>query len=100
MRESRVRVDAKDKSKAALGTTKIIVTVVLAALTAFVFPAASNAVFAATVIPTVPPSPVQLVRVTVGVAVVPLVTATVQLDPPVVFKVTSPMVKLCIVLPA
>ncbi len=99
MRESRERLNAKGKSRVALGAAKIIATVVLAELAELEFPAASEAVFAAMVMPTVPPSPVQLVSVTVGVAVVPLVTPTVQLDPPVVFKVTSPEVKLYVAPP-
>jgi hypothetical protein len=92
-------VNAKGKSNVVLATVEIIVSGVLAELALLVFPAASDAVFAATLMPTVPPSPVQAVRVTVGVAVVPLVTPRVQLAPPVVFKVISLDVRLYVVPP-
>lgn len=74
------------------------VKVVLGAEAGFWVPAASVAVFAATVIPTVP-SPVQLVSVTVGIAVVPFVTPMVQVAVPVVLKVIAAGVKFIVLAP-
>jgi hypothetical protein len=69
------------------------VKVVLAELAVLELPMASLAVAAFIVIPTVP-LPVQLERVTVGVAVVPSLTAFVQLAPPAAFRVMPSVVKL------
>ena len=83
---------------ATVGAVLSTVNVVLADGAALVFKAASLATAAATEIPTVP-SPVQLVSVTVGEEVVPLVTALEQVAMPVVLRVILAAVTLMVLAP-
>ena len=81
-----------------VGAVPSTVIVLLAALGELLLPDASCAAPARMLMPTVP-LPVQLERVTVADDVVPLVTLSEQLAPPVVFNEASLLIRLYAVAP-